>query len=170
MSLFLKMWFFIQSPLFVLLLVLIFNLCTVNCWQIQSRIVGGSSAIEKQFPYHVSLRNKRNALHFCGGAILNEKYIITAAHCLIRQQMTTVYGVANITHATDIGVRMEFSRWILHTDFTEETSKSDIALIQSIEQINFSDFIKPINLPIQELSKSGLIAVVSGWGICKVSF
>lgn len=44
------------------------------------RIVGGQTAQEGQFPYQVSLRANGN--HFCGGSIVNEYWIVTAAHCL----------------------------------------------------------------------------------------
>ena len=51
-------------------------------WQ---KIVGGYPAIEKQFPYQVSLQRGHfhvGTRHFCGGAIISERWIITAAHCL----------------------------------------------------------------------------------------
>lgn len=44
------------------------------------RIVGGYEAPEGAFPYQISLRN--NNRHFCGGSILNSRWIVTAAHCV----------------------------------------------------------------------------------------
>lgn len=46
----------------------------------QTKIVGGTAAKEGEFPYQVSLRIKNR--HFCGGSIIDKRWILTAAHCL----------------------------------------------------------------------------------------
>lgn len=50
------------------------------CAEIKDRIIGGENARPGQFPYQVSLQCGNR--HICGGSILNEKYILTAAHCV----------------------------------------------------------------------------------------
>lgn len=47
---------------------------------ITGRIAGGKEAKEGQFPYQVSVR--RSNYHLCGGSIIDDRTILTAAHCV----------------------------------------------------------------------------------------
>lgn len=46
------------------------------------RIVGGQLTEPGEIPYIVSLT--RRGGHFCGASILNERWLITAGHCVCR--------------------------------------------------------------------------------------
>lgn len=47
-----------------------------------SRIVGGSEAKEGFAPYQVSIQSENS--HYCGGAIIHSKFVVTAGHCVFR--------------------------------------------------------------------------------------
>lgn len=44
------------------------------------KIVGGTQASKGQFPYIVAIET-RTAFQYCGGSIISNRYIATAAHC-----------------------------------------------------------------------------------------
>lgn len=161
----------LSNWLFLVFSCLFLNLLNVESWEIKERIVGGSSAVEKQFSHQVSVRDKRNDVHFCGGVIINSRFILTAAHCFFDRPLNSslIYGVVNITHASDFGSNVDFMNVRIHPDFGKRSAEPDLGLIESKREIFFSQFVHPINLPTQD-AQPGISAVISGWGSIRVRF
>ncbi|XP_052224000.1 neurotrypsin-like [Dreissena polymorpha] len=48
----------------------------------QKRIAGGENAEKGFYPWHAGVRKRsRRSSHLCGGIILNDRWILSAAHC-----------------------------------------------------------------------------------------
>lgn len=67
----------IQALIFALMSVLVVS---TQATPFGERIVGGNQAYLGQFPHQVSLRHLDT--HICGGSILSEFWVLTAAHCV----------------------------------------------------------------------------------------
>lgn len=50
----------------------------------QPRVVGGDYAASKQFPYQVGISTEKNGNYYwCGGSVISEDFVLTAAHCVV---------------------------------------------------------------------------------------
>ena len=68
-----------------------FQLGSYGCGKVDSvenRIVGGQSALRNSVPWQVNLVNgdwPQSFQKFCGGTIIDEAHILTAAHCVVER-------------------------------------------------------------------------------------
>ncbi|GJQ80511.1 hypothetical protein Trydic_g12402 [Trypoxylus dichotomus] len=133
----------------------------VNAARGHWKIVGGTDAEPNAYPFVVSLRAHSNS-HFCGGTILNTKWILTASHCVIGRDTQTVKVVAGTNTLDSGGITMETSKLIVHDDYDEETVVNDIALILLVTTIIYTDKIRPVTLNTGNIES--IEATFIGWG------
>lgn len=138
---------------------------------LDGRIFGGVEATHGQFPFQVSLRGKNGSFHFCGGSILSNRFVLTAAHCT-QGRMSQPHYVravvgAHTRNGTD-GTHYALDRIVSHPNFNADTLENDIAVLHTIDRIKFNEFVRPIALPTADVL-ANIPATVSGWGRFKVS-
>lgn len=146
-------------------------------YAIDSRILGGTSAGICEYPYQVSLET--DGSYLCGGSIISEKWLITAAHCFRLVNHSSVVRVrSGSSFWQRDGSLHHASRIIIHECFSVTpywTSVHDIAVVE-IEEPFFNFTSKPceVRKPIELFGKyekiePGMLAVVSGWGLRDVN-
>lgn len=135
----------------------------------ESRIINGHDAIDGQFKYQASLRSKLTDQHNCGASILNNRFLLTAAHCCQSDHgdPAFVYAVVGALRQFSGGIAMDVNKIITHDAFRYDTAENDIALIRTVKDIIFNYKIQPIALPKGEVAY-GQPVVVSGWGVNEV--
>ncbi|XP_058123545.1 chymotrypsin-1-like [Anopheles ziemanni] len=135
------------------------------------RIVNGTDASILDFPFVISLRGGTGS-HSCGGSILSELWILTAAHCV---GATTVFMQTVQVGRTDLSVKVDESVYsieqsIPHPEYDSRNSYiNDIALLKLARPLTFSDRVYPVQLPKDmfevEDDLNNLEVTLIGWGL-----
>lgn len=133
------------------------------------RIVGGQEAERGQFPYIVSLRRNTGRLHFCGGSIINNRFVVSAAHCMTGFQPNNVQIAVGANRNTGDGILHTINTVVIHPGYHRPTFSNDICILQVRVPIEFNQFVHPINLPRVDMPDNNLPLTVSGWGQFRVS-
>lgn len=137
---------------------------------IDNRIVGGNKVQRGDFPYMVSLVRREDSLHMCGGALINSKYFLTSASCLIQshatfykeEQLIAYIGAWKLAEDATASDLDEIKR---HPDYVYRQTHHDLSLIRLTEAIVFNRFVKPIKLPVEDFQdKNGVALTVIGFG------
>ena len=156
---------------------------------IHNRIVGGGPADVDEWPWSVALIIKpirtssfappgSLGLHFCGGTLISQTLVLTAAHCVIDKDARKInvkvgehdFGKGNETLSALYDVR----KITLHDGYVPDTFENDIAILRISKKVEINRSVKPICLPSKNDSpgrnkesrqlNDETTAVVIGWG------
>ncbi|XP_039975488.1 coagulation factor IXa [Xiphias gladius] len=138
----------------------------------RKRIVGGAVVIPGEIPWQVALILRTGGQLFCGGSILSERWVITAAHCLVQVQGSFFVRVGEHNIYINEGTEQDHDVLEQHLHPRYNTSISlynhDIALVYLKTPITFSTTVRPICIGprtfTEALLKGSSPATVSGWG------
>jgi len=126
------------------------------------KIVGGVEATPHEFPWQVGLFFNG---YFCGGSIISEKYILTAAHCADGvYSHEVVIGAHEIRDPSNTIINA-YSPTV-HPEWDSFSLSNDLAILEldtEIDWAEFGDNAAP-NCLATSGDFSGQTALVSGWG------
>lgn len=142
-----------------------------TAYKIQSQIDGSEA---KHRAHNVAFL-REYGLVMCGGSLINNQFILSAANCMV-DFVDKPYELLAVPQSTvddndDETVSIFVQQINLHPKFNRNSFSHDLALLKTAEKIRFSNEIQPIPLPMTDFTcDDGRLTTVVGWMFLEVGF
>ena len=157
-----------------------------------TRIINGQDYVKGMFPWMAQINqcdDNNDCITFCGGALINHNFVLTAAHCFAHQEFefNVKLGVFNQKNkkaenddSLDWTGMQEFSfsqsDVAKHESYTNPHDGFDIAIVRLSKHVEFTDYVQPICLSskaanlklldeVKSLTESRRKYFTAGWGL-----
>merc|ERR1712121_35019 len=139
-----------------------------SCGQVNrgSRIVGGQETEVNEYPWQVGLVSSRGRRPFCGGSLISNQHVLTAAHCTAGGSTASIRVLLGEHDTSDsVAKIVTISAITNHPNYNSRTFNNDFSILTLSSPVTFSNIVAPVCLPadMSELYV-GRVATVTGWG------
>lgn len=140
--------------------------------QIGTRVFGGTHAQSSQFPWMAHLRffDNINSTRYglCGGYLIDEKHVMTAAHCVhdVSKNVRNIKAIEVYLGLKDLkklNKPYRVSQVFYPHDYDQDSLYNDIAILRLQKTVVQSPKVKPICLPKSDILPHDLMTVI-GYG------
>lgn len=131
-------------------------------------IVGGTPISISQAPWQVAISIRNSTI--CGGSLINNDWVITAAHCASGVQPSgfSIFAGLDLLSQRNRGNAMSVSQVVIHPDWNGNNFNADLALLQLATPVTLGPDLALVPLPEQvdanTWPQQGSGATISGWG------
>ncbi|XP_043938591.1 inactive serine protease PAMR1 isoform X2 [Protopterus annectens] len=160
--------------------------CSPICGRLQNFNLPKIS--ESRWPWLAAIYQKRKQISnesfkkvvlSCSGALLNERTVVVAAHCVTEPGKSTVINAAEIRvvlgkfyrheHREEKNLQtLQIAAVLVHPNYDPAVLDSDIAVLKLLDKAKISDLVQPICLPSGDDFDSpaqNMQAMITGWKI-----
>ncbi|XP_043279987.1 trypsin-like isoform X2 [Venturia canescens] len=136
--------------------------CKCGLTNTRRRIIGGVETKINQYPWMAQLRRDGEAI--CGGSVINNRYVLTAAHCVLGNVTVRIGEHDKSSAIESITQDFEVEKVIRHANYDSFDFDNDIALLKLRGIIRMEGLMRPVCLAEKGLTYSGKNGIVTGWG------
>jgi len=145
--------------------------CKCGLAQRATRVVGGQTTEVNEWPWQAGIVTKGKTTPWCGGSLVNSKWVLTAAHCTIDAKANKIQIVLGEHITNEVGetehVYMNVASIKNHPDYNDWTLDFDFSMVQLKTAVDFASYphIRPACLPTDTSNDfAAQVATVTGWG------
>ncbi|XP_037089450.1 trypsin theta-like [Pollicipes pollicipes] len=129
------------------------------------RVVGGSDVAADSVKWVASLQYRTSNMHFCGATVLNDYWVLTAAHCMVGNDKDKFQVVTGGTDLDDAGLQVRLPAKVVIADYDSTEKFNDLALIKTVEPLRPSTRLSGEFMQLAKGRPSdGTACLVLGWG------
>ncbi|XP_045900181.1 chymotrypsin-like protease CTRL-1 [Micropterus dolomieu] len=130
-----------------------------------NKIVNGQNAVSGSWPWQVSLQDGRG-FHFCGGSLISQYWVVTAAHCRVSAgNHRVILGEYDRQSNIEQLQVKTISRAITHPYYNAQNFNNDITLLKLSSPVQMNPRVSPVCLANSNTTPpSGSMCVTTGWG------
>ena len=134
----------------------------------QQKVVGGVDVDIKDYPWQVALTSSPSGSGFCGGSIIGDSWVLTAAHCVNGDSPSNLYiRVGSSDPFASGGDSYSVNQIIVHPSYSGNSY--DFALVEIDGAFAFSAYVEAIDLVSPAdiaagVQDGGVMATITGWG------
>ncbi|XP_065169495.1 trypsin-1-like [Atheta coriaria] len=148
---------------FVVLAVLVASAAANVRPRLDGRIVGGENVDITEYPHQISLQYYGS--HICGGSIIGDKWVVTAAHCTDGSSASSLSILAGVTNLNDNGQQINVRAIHQNPDFSMSNLDSDVSVLELSSAISLGSNAQPITLASDGSDPAeGTDVICTGWG------
>ncbi|XP_033701520.1 kallikrein-14 isoform X2 [Tursiops truncatus] len=126
------------------------------------KIIGGSRCIRNSQPWQAALLAGPHRSFLCGGSLLSDEWVITAAHCA-RPNLRVALGKHNLRIWEVTQQVLRVVRQVPHPQYNPWTIANDLMLLQLEQPARLRRAVRPIAVA-SSCASAGTPCLVSGWG------
>ncbi|EDW42160.1 serine protease easter [Drosophila sechellia] len=162
-----------------------------DCGRVRWQRLNDTDTRIREFPWLALIeytRGNQEKIHACGGVLISDRYVLTAAHCVAQAatsnlQITAVrlgewdtstnpdcqyHEDSKVADCAPPYQDIAIEELLPHPLYNraDKTQINDIALIRLASPAKLNDFVEPICLPYKQLRADeleGLVTEVAGW-------